>query len=130
MDSAHSFPNSQLEMNHQRENKNQVQSLLSSTFLVFYIFFFFTHLLSITLSPPLFFSPVTPPSMLCSIFTHYIPLFFSITISPCQQCQLSPCRAEKIEAQIEQSISVRIHQCQTTPSCTVCIKHAHIHRYF
>lgn len=29
--------------------------------------------------------------------------------------------AEEIEPQIEQSISVRIHQCQTTPSRAVCL---------
>lgn len=55
---------------------------------------------------------------------------FSTTVSPCQQCQPGPSGAEKIEPQIEQSIFVRIHQCQTTPSLAVCIEQAHMLSYF
>lgn len=132
-----SFPNAQLEMSHQRESTSKIRHshfchVLSYVFQLFFFFFsFFTHLLSPALfsSASPFSSPVSPPSIAATFFT-YVPLFFSTTISPCQQCQLGPCGAEKIEPQIEQSISVRIRQCQTTPSLVVCIEHAHMHSYF
>ena len=58
--------------------------LLSWFFYTFYFLFLFfinlsslsltslSHLLSLTV----FSSPVSPPSMLCSIFTPYVPMFF------------------------------------------------------
>lgn len=130
VDAAHSFPNARWEMNRQREGDlyNQVQSLLQSTFWRFVdSIFFFSHLPSPTL-----FSFVLTCLPSIDSYTVFPPLmfwFFPATIPPCQHCQSGPCGAEKIEPQIEQSISVRIHQCQTTPSLAVCIQHAHMHSY-
>lgn len=111
-----------------RSHFGRLLSLLLST-----LSSLFAHLLSPTLfsSASLSSSPVSPPSIAAPIFfPPYVSSVFSATISPCQQCQPGPCAAEKIEPQIEQSISVRIHQCQTTPSLAVCIEHAHTHSYF
>lgn len=120
------FPNAQLET-------NQGEVLKSSTFVVSFrkLLFFPLHSPASSSSSS---STFSLPSIAAPIFSPYVSsavvfLFFftSATISPCQQCQPGPCAAEKIEPQIEQSISVRIHQCQTTPSLAVCIEHARTH---
>lgn len=128
-----SFPNAQLEMSHRKESTGKISCshfcrVLSDPFQLVFLLYSpaFSHSVLLCLS---FLLTCLTSIYSCNIF----PLcssFFSTTISPCQQCQLGPCGAEKIEPQIEQSISVRIHQCQTTPSLVVCNEHTHMHSYF
>lgn len=91
---------------------------------------FFIHIFKLFLQTDFSVTLLLPSSNCLIFFFHYVFLCFSTSVSPCQQCQPDSRRAEKIEQQIEQSISVRIHQCQTIPSLAVCIERAHTDSYF
>ena len=135
MDCAHSFfPNAQLEMNHQSVKKKKKKSGIVTFCHLGFIYSFFSYLLSPTLS--LLLLTCLPSLSIYGLFSLFFVssgcfffLFFlslSLLFHLVNSISRGPRGAEKIEPQIEQSISVRIHQCQTTPSLLLSVpKHAH-----
>lgn len=137
MDCAHSFFSQRPIRNESSEcEKKKIRhSHFLSSWL--HLLFFFLPAFSHSLPPP---PPHLSPLSLrlrpryflffCFLWLFFIFFFFPFSLSLLfhlvNSISRGPRGAEKIEPQIEQSISVRIHQCQTTPSLLLSVsKHAH-----